>query len=154
MYYNLICILYALLCGQKIYSCKKWVLQGSPSIASSLCPYSLVFEQGNASRKNPMFDHSSFTVDTSRDEELIRKLFGDLNRDILGPPGDGKIIILDDSDDDGEAQEEKTTDIKSKATPASADDAPTKARIGNSDDQMPDQEADGGDNNGRSAGDP
>jgi hypothetical protein len=26
MYYNLICILYALLCGQKFYSCKKWVL--------------------------------------------------------------------------------------------------------------------------------
>jgi hypothetical protein len=27
MYCKLICILYALLCGQKIYSCKKWVLQ-------------------------------------------------------------------------------------------------------------------------------
>jgi hypothetical protein len=27
MYYNLICILYALLCVQKFYSCKKWVLQ-------------------------------------------------------------------------------------------------------------------------------
>jgi hypothetical protein len=27
MYYNLICILYALLCGHKFYSCKKWVLQ-------------------------------------------------------------------------------------------------------------------------------
>jgi hypothetical protein len=26
MYYNLICNLYALLCGQKFYSCKKWVL--------------------------------------------------------------------------------------------------------------------------------
>jgi hypothetical protein len=26
MHYNLICILYALLCGQKFYSCKKWVL--------------------------------------------------------------------------------------------------------------------------------
>jgi hypothetical protein len=27
MYYNLICILYALLCGQKFNSCEKWVLQ-------------------------------------------------------------------------------------------------------------------------------
>jgi hypothetical protein len=27
MYYNLICILYALLCGQKNYFSKKWVLQ-------------------------------------------------------------------------------------------------------------------------------
>jgi hypothetical protein len=31
-------------------------------------------------------------ADTSRDEELARKLFGDLNHDILGPPGDGKTI--------------------------------------------------------------
>jgi hypothetical protein len=53
-----------------------------------------------------MIDPSSFIVDTSHDEELARKLFGDLNRDILGSPGDGNIIILNDSDDDDEAQEE------------------------------------------------
>jgi hypothetical protein len=54
---------------------------------------------------------SLLVVDTSRDEEFTRKLFGDLNRDILGPPGDGKIIIIDDFDDDNEVQEEGTTDI-------------------------------------------
>jgi tagatose-1,6-bisphosphate aldolase len=113
-----------------------------------------VFEQGNASRKTLMLDPSSFIIDTSRDEELTRKLFDDLNRDILGPPGDGKIIVLDDSDDDGEAQEEKIADIESMTAPASADDAPAKVRIGNSDNQRPDQEADGGDNSGRSVGDP
>jgi hypothetical protein len=43
---------------------------------------------------------SSLVVDTSHDEESSRKLFRELNRDILGPPGDGKIIIIDDSDDD------------------------------------------------------
>jgi hypothetical protein len=43
---------------------------------------------------------SSLVVDTSRDEEFARKLFNDLNRDNLGPPDDGKIIIIDDSDDD------------------------------------------------------
>jgi hypothetical protein len=48
---------------------------------------------------------SSLIVDTSRDGEFARKFFGDLNRDILGPPGDGKIIIINDSDDDDEAQE-------------------------------------------------
>jgi hypothetical protein len=111
-----------------------------------------VFEQGNASGKTPMLDPSSFIVDTSRDKELARKFFGDLNRDILGPPSDGKIIVFDDSDDDGEAQEEKTADIKSMVAPASTDDAPAEARIDNSDDQSLDQEADGGDNNGRSAG--
>jgi hypothetical protein len=107
---------------------------GSLSVASSHRPCSLVFEQGNASGKIPMLDPSSFIIDTSHDEELTRKLFGDLNRDILGPSGDGKIIVLDDSDDDGEAQEQKTADIESMTAPASADDAPTEVRIGNSDD--------------------
>ncbi len=101
-----------------------------------------------------MLNPSSFIVDTSHDEELTRKLFGDLNRDILGPPGDSKIIALDDSDDDGEAQEEKTAGIESTTATASADDAPAGAKISNSDDQGPDQEADGGDDSGRSAGDP
>jgi hypothetical protein len=126
----------------------------SPSVASSHCPCSLVFEQGNASGKIPMLEPSLFIVDTSRDVEIARKLFGDLNHDILGPPGDGKIIILDDSDDDGEAQEKTTAEIEYTVAPASANDAPAEARINNSDDQRPDQEADGGDNSGHSVGDP
>ncbi len=101
-----------------------------------------------------MIDPSSFIVDTSRDEELTRKLFGDLNHDILEPPGDGRIIILYDSDDDGEAQEETTAEIESSVAPASTNDAPVEARIDNSDDQGPNQDADGGDNNGHNAGDP
>jgi hypothetical protein len=36
-----------------------------------------VFEQVNASGKIPMLE-PSFTIDTSHDEELGRKLFGDL----------------------------------------------------------------------------
>jgi hypothetical protein len=77
---------------------------------------------------------SSLVVDTSRDKEFARKLFGDLNRDILGPPSDGKIIIIDDFDDDDEAQEEGTADIELMAVPASAADAPAGARVDNSDD--------------------
>jgi hypothetical protein len=123
-----------------------------------------VFEQGNASRKTPMIDPFSFVIDTSRDMKLARKIFGDLNRDILGPPGDGKIIVLDDSNDDTEAQEEKTASIESIAAPASADlalsaptsadDAPARIKIGNSDDQGPDQEADGDEGGGRNADEP
>jgi hypothetical protein len=113
-----------------------------------------VFELGNTSGKIPMLNPPSFIVDTSRDEELARKLFGNQNRDILGPPGDGKIIVLDDSNDNGEAQEEKTADIESMAAPASVDDAPAEARISNSDDQGPVQEVNGGNNSGRRAGDP
>jgi hypothetical protein len=40
------------------------------------------------------------------------------------------------------------------SAPTSADDAPTGAKIGNSDDQGPDQEANGGDGGGRSTGEP
>jgi hypothetical protein len=97
---------------------------------------------------------SSLVVDTSRDEEFTRKLFGDLNRDILGPPGDGKIIVIDDSDNDNDAQEEGTAGIEPTTVPASTADAPAGARVANSDDQGSDQEVDGGDNSGRSAGKP
>jgi hypothetical protein len=50
-------------------------------------------------------------ADTSRDEEFARKLFGDLNRDILGPPGDGKIIVISDSNDEDETHEDTTINV-------------------------------------------
>jgi hypothetical protein len=139
---------------------------GSLSVASSCrpcslvfkkgnaSPCSLVFKKGNASGKIPMLEPSSFIVDTSRDEEIARKLFGDLHRDILGPSGDGKIIIIDDSDDNDEVQEETTAEIESTVAATSANDASAEARIDNSDDQGPDQEADGGDNSGHNVDDP
>jgi hypothetical protein len=48
------------------------------------------------------YDEEGLIADTSCDEEFTRRLFGDLNRDILGPLGDGKIIILSDSDEEEE----------------------------------------------------
>jgi hypothetical protein len=85
-------------------------------------------------------DEGDLINDVSRDEELARRLFGDLNRDVLGPPGDGKIIILSDSDEKKEdVREEKTTGTEDVATsvavnPASiasadADDAPTGVKM-------------------------
>jgi hypothetical protein len=127
---------------------------GSPSDVSSCCHCSSVFEQGGASRATPVSGPSSLVVDTSRDEEFARKLFGDLNRDILGPPGDGKIIIIDDFDDDDEAQEEGMTDINPTTVLASAVDAPVGSSVTNSDDQGFEQEVDGGSDNGHSAGAP
>jgi hypothetical protein len=62
------------------------------------------------------------------DEELVRKLFGDLNRDILGPPGDDKIIVLSDSDDEDEAHEDAA--LNAEAAPpsvANSTDTPTSA---------------------------
>jgi hypothetical protein len=134
---------------------------GSPLEVSSRCPCSPVFEQGNAFGKTPMIDLSSssdeknFIVDTSRDVELAKKLFGDLNRDILESSGNGKIIVHDDSDEENEAQEEKTVGIEfttastsadpASSAPTSTNDAPIGTKIDNSDDQGPDQEVDGGD---------
>jgi hypothetical protein len=37
--------------------------------------------------------------DTSRYEEFARRLFDNLNRGVFGPPGNGKVIILSDSDE-------------------------------------------------------
>jgi hypothetical protein len=133
----------------------------SPPEISSLRPRSSVFEQGGSSGKTPVVNLSSSSdeegliTDTSRDEEFTRRLFGDLNRDVLGPSGDGKIIILSDSDEEEkEVREEKT--VGAKAAPSSAarspastasvdaDDAPTGVQNDNSDDHTPDRDADGG----------
>jgi hypothetical protein len=70
-------------------------------------------------------------ADISRDEELARKLFDDLNRDILGPSGDGKIIVLSDSDNEDEAHEDAV--VNAEAVPPSAAnsaDTPTSHPIG------------------------
>jgi hypothetical protein len=124
---------------------------GSPSDVLSRRRCSSVFEQGGASGATPVSGPSSLVVDTSRDEEFARKLFGDLNSDILRPPGDGKIIFIDDSD---EAQKEGTTDIDPTTVPASAADAPAGTSVTNSDAQGSEQEVDGGSDSERSAGVP
>jgi hypothetical protein len=79
----------------------------------------------------------------------------------MGPPGDDKIIILSDFDEE-EVREEKTTDTKdvaasiavNPASTADADDASVGAKNDNSDDQGPDQEAGGGNDSGGDAGEP
>jgi hypothetical protein len=127
-----------------------------------------VFEQGAPSKKVLVVDLSSSSgekgliTDVSRDEEFTRRLFGDLNRDILGLPDNGNIIILSDFDEEEEeVHAEQTTSIKDAATsaavnPAStasanADDAPTRMKNDNSDDHTPDREADGNSGNGDDA---
>jgi hypothetical protein len=127
---------------------------GSPSDVLSCHHYSLVFEQGGASGVTPVSIPSSLVVDTSCDEEFARKLFGDINRDIVGPPGDIKIIIIDDYDNDDEVQEEGMIGIDPMAVPASAADAPAGTSVTNSDDQGSKQEVNGGSNSERSTGAP
>jgi hypothetical protein len=96
-----------------------------------------VFEQGGSSEKVlvvDMFsssDEEGLISDILWDEEFAKKLFGDLNRDVLKPPSYGKIIILNDSDKKEEVHEEKATDaetepsstVRSLVSTVSTDDA-------------------------------
>jgi hypothetical protein len=79
-------------------------------------------------------DEEDFFADTSRDFEFAQRLYGKLNRDLLRPPDDGKVIILSDSNGEKEeAREEKPTDTEDVAvstavnpiSTASADDIGT-----------------------------
>jgi hypothetical protein len=86
-------------------------------------------------------------ADTSRGEEITRKLFGDLNHDILGPPGDGKVIVISDSDDEDETHEDAAVNTEA-APPSAANSAnsPTSASdVDETPDGMSDDNADGGD---------
>jgi hypothetical protein len=109
-----------------------------------------VFEQGGPSGNILVIELSSssneenFFAATARDTEFARRLFGDLNRDLLRPPGDDKVIVLSDFDKEEEAREE-TTDaevapyaVVKSSTPASStanvDEDPGKMQDDNSDD--------------------
>jgi hypothetical protein len=113
-------------------------------------------EQDGPSEPVPIVDLASSSgeedsfADTSWDEELARKLFGDLNRDILGPPDDGKIIVLSDSDDEDETHEDVV--VNAEAAPpfaANSVDSPTSAPDADeTPDGVPDDNVDGGDEAG------
>jgi hypothetical protein len=89
-------------------------------------------------------------ADTSQDEEFARKLFGDLNRDILGPPGDGKIIVISDSDNEDETHEDAAVNAEA-ASPSATNsvDSPTSAPdVDETPDGVSDDNVDGGDEAG------
>jgi hypothetical protein len=140
---------------------------GSPSEVSSRRLHSSVFEQGGPSERIPMVDPSSdkedLILDTSRDEEFAKILFGDLSHKLLGPPSDGKVTILSDSNEEHEVHEEDAADVdvapsfvvKSPAPTASAvdaDDAPEGAQDGSNVDRTPDRTQGGSCSGGDEAG--
>jgi hypothetical protein len=108
---------------------------GSPSKVSSRCPRLPVFEQGGPSEKVPVMDLSAssdeedFIPDISPDEEFARRLFDDLNRDVLGPPDDGNIIILSDSDEEEEVHEDDAADTDAASSSAGRSPAPTTSVV-------------------------
>jgi hypothetical protein len=80
--------------------------------------------------KAPVIDLSSSSDEedliaaTSHDFEFTQRLFGELNRAVLGPPGDDKVIILSDSDEE-EVHEEKITGIEDATTSGAVTDSRT-----------------------------
>jgi hypothetical protein len=90
-----------------------------------------VFEQGSPFEKVPVVDLSSsldeggLIPSTSHDEEFARRLFGDLNHDVLGPLGDGNIIILSDSDEEEEVHKEDAAYIEAASSSVVRSLAPT-----------------------------
>jgi hypothetical protein len=108
-------------------------------------------------------DDEDLIAATSHDFEFAQRLFGELNRAILEPPGDDKIIILSDFGEE-EVHEEKTTGTENVAASAAVNptstaspdayDAPTGAKNDNSDDQGSDQEAGGDNDSGDDADEP
>jgi hypothetical protein len=108
---------------------------------SSQGPLSLMRECGEPSKEFSVValdsedeDDDQNAPDTVWDEEIARKLFSDLNRDLLGLPGDGSVIIINDSEEE-EVHEDNRVDADvvpsslrvSPASPTSAtdnDDAP------------------------------
>jgi hypothetical protein len=80
-------------------------------------------------------DEKDLITNVSQDKDLPLRLFGDLNRDILRSPGDGKIIILSDSNEEEKVYEKKVIDVEAvpssavrfsaSTTSVDADDAPT-----------------------------
>jgi hypothetical protein len=73
----------------------------------------------------------------SRGEEITRKLFGDLNCGLLGPPNDGNVIILGDSDEEEEEVcEDDCTDAD--VAPSSVVNFPTPIAFAAADDDLSD----------------
>jgi hypothetical protein len=112
---------------------------------------------------DPSSDKEYLIPDISRDEEFAKILFGDHNRELLGPPGDGKVTILSDSNEEQEVHEEDAADVdvapsfavKSPAPAASAidaDDAPEGAQDGSNVDHTPDRTQGGSSSGGDEAG--
>jgi hypothetical protein len=110
-------------------------------------------------------DEEGLIPDTSWDEEFTKRLFDDLNHDILGPPSDGKVIILSNSDEEKEVCEEITANtdaapsatVKSPAPTASAvdtDEDPKGMQDDNSDGLAPDNEIGNSSSSGDEAGSP
>jgi hypothetical protein len=78
--------------------------------------------------------------ETSRDEEIARNFFGNLNRGLLGPPGDSNIIILNDCDEEEEMHGDDHADAEAMPSSTKNSLTPTVSAVDDNDahDEVPD----------------
>jgi hypothetical protein len=98
-----------------------------------------VFEHSEPSEGFLVVDLSSGKEDvfpnTSRDEEITTKLFGDLNHGLLGPPNDDNVIIVRHSNEEEEVREDNHADAE--AAPSSAENSLAPIAFTYTDDDAP-----------------
>jgi hypothetical protein len=116
-----------------------------------------MFDQGGPSgtilviELSSSLDEEDFFTDASWDAEFARRLFGDLNHDLLGLPSDGMVIVLSDFDEEEEVREETaanadaaSSDVVKSSTPAAsvtdADEDSGKMQDDSSEDLAPGQD--------------
>jgi hypothetical protein len=103
--------------------------------------------------------------DTSRNEEIARKLFSDLNRGLLGLPSDDNVILLSDSNEEEEVYEDDCADAEAvpssirdspapTASVATADNAPDGVQDDSNDSRTPDRVQNASSNGGDESGSP
>jgi hypothetical protein len=80
-------------------------------------------------------DEDLDALDTSRDEDIVHKLFGNLNRDLLGTPGDGNVIVINDSKEEKVCQDDYTN---ADVVPPSPRVSPAPSASATDDDSTPD----------------
>jgi hypothetical protein len=92
-----------------------------------------MYDHGEPSMGLLVVNHSSEEEDafpnTSWDEEIVRKLFGDLNRGLLGPPGNGNVIIFNDSDEEENVCEGDHANTEGVPSPAENSLAPMASTV-------------------------
>jgi hypothetical protein len=110
-------------------------------------------------------DEEYLIPDISRDEEFTKRLFGDLNHELLRPPDDDKVIILSDSDEEEEEVHQETADVEavlssavksptSTSSSVAVDDAPEAVQDDSNDGHTPDRAHGGSSSGGDETGSP
>jgi hypothetical protein len=98
-----------------------------------------MYEDGKPSKGFPVVElylEEKPALDTSWEEDIARKLFGDLNRGLFGLPDDDNVIIISDSEEEEKVCEDDRIDVD--VVPSSPRDSPAPSTFTAANDDAPD----------------